>query len=124
MGAPRIATASEQQAAAITFALVNPYSRQKDAAIAYLEAVISKPETTMVTPAFFKKGMENYAQQYDISLPAFQDLYHIYETLGVYYGHLMVETDSSHILEYQQGLISFDQAIERVQSIAEAELYE
>lgn len=124
MGAPCIADASEQQAAPITFALVNPYSKQKEAAIAYLEAVISNPETTIINPVFFKKGMENYADQYDISLPAFQDLYHIYENLGVYYGHLMVETDSSHILEYQQGLISFDQAIERVQSIAEAELYE
>lgn len=123
MGAPGIQEESEQHSLIVFYLLVNPYSEQKEAAIAYLEAILSSLESTVMKPVFFQKDIEAYAGRYDITQPAFLDLYRLSQTAGIFYNYSM-DQSSSYIQEYQQGKISLDQAIERRQKKAEMSLYE
>ncbi len=111
---PNLQSDSEQAVIKMMYAMVNPYSRQQEAAIEYLEVMLENQADVVEWPAFFREDMAYYEQYYDVSVPAFQDLYGIFRNADVYYGHSW-DTSTDYIVEYQQGLISLDEAIERRQ---------
>ena len=123
MAAPRLADASEKNYLGISYAFVNPYSRQKEAAIEYLEVLAVNQSTVIEWPSFFREDIEYYEDMYDTSLPAFQDLYGIFRDSVIPAGYPQDSSDE-YITEYQQGLITFDEAIRRRQRAAEMGLYE
>ena len=61
--------------------------------------------------------MEYYEQYYDTSMPVFQDIYEIFKNSDIYCRYSWDSSDE-YITEYQRGLISFDEAIERRQKQA------
>lgn len=123
MPAPKFADVSEQSASYMYYAVVNPYGKQKEAAIAWLETIAAKRTETLQNPVFYEEDISAYEGEYDTSLPAFQDLYEIAKDTGIWFAYSLDNSDD-YILEYQQGKITLDQAIERRQKRAEAGLYE
>ncbi len=111
---PDLQSDSERHTLSLVYAIVNPYSRQQEAAIEYLEVMLENQAKVVEWPAFFREDMEYYEPYYDISVPAFRDIYEIFKNSDVYCGHSW-DTSTDYILEYQQGLISLDEAIERRQ---------
>ncbi|MDE7211772.1 MAG: hypothetical protein K2O03_10065, partial [Lachnospiraceae bacterium] len=120
---PKLQSESEKEGVALIYAFVNPYSRQQEAATEYLEVVLENQTDIVQQPLFFREDMAYYEQYYDTTAPAFQDLYAIFKNSIVYHGYSWDLSDA-YITEYQQGLISFDEAIERRQRSATMGLYE
>lgn len=120
---PKLQSASEKNLVALSYAYVNPYSKQKEAATEYLEVVLEGQEKCISMPLFFREDMEFYEPYYDTSAPAFQDLYGIFRDADVTLGYAW-DLSTEYITDYQRGLISFDEAIDRRQKCAETGLYE
>ncbi len=120
---PKLQSDIEKETIALTYAFVNPYSKQPDAAIEYLEVLLENQTDVTTQPMFLREDMEYYEQYYDTSVLAFQDLYEIFKNADVFYGHSWDLSDD-YITEYQQGLIDLDGAIERRQKQAVTGLYE
>ena len=120
---PKLQSDMEKETIALTYAFVNPYRKQPDAAIEYLEVLLENQTDVTTQPVFLREDMEYYEQYYDTSVLAFQDLYKIFKNADVFYGHSWDLSDD-YITEYQQGLIDLDGAIERRQKQAVTGLYE
>ncbi len=114
---PELQSDSEKETIAMTYAYVNPYSKQKEAAIEYLESILENQAEFVQMPLFFREDMEYYQPYYDTSMPAFQDIYEIFKNADVFYGYSWDLSDA-YITDYQRELISFDEAIERRQKQA------
>ena len=120
---PKLQSDSEKGLVALSYAFVNPYSRQQEAAVEYLECILENQTDIVQLPLFFREDIEYYEPYYDVSVPAFQDIYGIFRDSVVKYGYSW-ERYSDYITDYQHGLISFDEAIERRQKQAVTGLYE
>ena len=120
---PSLETGQETGLASIHYAYVNPYSKQKNAAVEYLEVIAANQNRIVGLPVFFREDVEYYEELYDTSMPAFQDIYGIYKNSAVKYGYSW-DLSMEYITDYQRGLITLDEAIERRQKIAVTGLYE
>ncbi len=120
---PKFQSDSEKITVGVTYAFVNPYSKQQEAATEYLEVILENQTNIIERPVFFQEDMEYYEQYYDTSILAFQDIYAIFKDADVFCGHSW-DLSTEYITEYQRGLISFDEAIERRQRRAVTGLYE
>ena len=120
---PKFQSDSEKITVGVTYAFVNPYSKQQEAATEYLEVILENQTNIIERPVFFREDMEYYEQYYDTSILAFQDIYAIFKDADVFCGHSW-DLSTEYITEYQRGLISFDEAIERRQRRAVTGLYE
>lgn len=120
---PKFASESEKNLVGLTYAYINPYSKQKAAAIEYLETVLDNQVQLVKAVSFFREDMEYYEPYYNTSLPAFQDIYDIHKNSDVMCGYSW-DLYTDYITDYQRGLITFDEAIERRQRKAVTGLYE
>ena len=125
MGTPGMDVPREETGMGLTFAVVNPYSRQKEAAVAYLEGIIAGGAKTRrsAMSVFLKKNLEDYAEIYDISLPAVRDLHELFSRAVCGLGSVWAPY-RDYIVEYQQGLITLEQALIKHQRQFEGGLYE
>ena len=98
--------------------VLNPHSRQKELAMAYLEAVARDPvgiyESQWYT-SFLFSDRSVYRESYDVGLPAFQDLYELFAggTVNPYpsgYPYYFMIVD-----EYQTGRLTLDEALDKLQ---------
>lgn len=124
MSVPKINSATDKTPMSLGFAIINPYSEHKKEAIAFLEAIAQNYKKTVREPNFLMQDISYYEEGYDVTLPAFQDLYNIYGNAAVAFGHSWDQSPEYYLLDYQHGLTSFDRAIERRQERATAELEE
>lgn len=113
----------EKGMVALEYAYVNPYSKQPEAAIEYLEVIAANQSRIAELPVFFREDINYYEEIYDTSLLVFQDLYEIFKNSAVKYGYSW-DTSLEYIVDYQRGLIGFDEAIARRQKKAVTGLYE
>lgn len=118
MSGPKIADASEKTYSHLGYYVINPYSKQKEAALEYLEAYITYNAQIMTYPQFLQEDIDTYSVWFDTSQPAFQDMYQLQKESVITRKNEMVRFDS-YIDDYQSGLITLDQAIEERQRIAE-----
>lgn len=125
MSVPVLNDLSEKLPASVTFAIINPYSRQKEAALAYLEALAVGGADIYTSPTsiFLIEDMELYRNHYDISLPVIQDMYEIYARTTIELGYIWAPY-MNYISDYQLGLITLDQALEEKRKQVEAYLLE
>lgn len=120
---PKLENEQEDNIIYLYYAYVNPYSTRKEAAIEYLEVIASDQAAITQLPIFFREDIGYYEDLYDTSMPAFLDLYEIFKNSAVYYRYSWDLSDE-YITDYQRGLITFDEAIERRQKRAVTGLYE
>ena len=108
---PKLQSDSEKNPVGMAYAFINPYSKQKEAALEYLEIILENQDAFVRMPLFFREDMEYYEQYYDTSMPVFQDIYEIFKNSDIYCRYSWDSSDE-YITDYQHGLISFDEAIE------------
>ncbi|MDE6874979.1 MAG: hypothetical protein K2P87_11040 [Lachnospiraceae bacterium] len=120
---PRLGAEGEKGLVSLEYAYVNPYGRQQEAAVAYLEVIAANQNRISKLPLFFREDVEYYEELYDTSLPVFRDLYGIHRDAQVICGYSWDLSDS-YVTDYQGGLISLDELVERRQKRAVTGLYE
>lgn len=125
MPVPVLSDPSEKLSAGLTFALLNPYGRQKEAALAYLEALVTGGTRTYNSPTsiFLREDLDAQESIYDTSLPVIRDMHEIYSQAVIELGYIWAPY-TDYINEYQLGLISLDEALEKKQRQVEASLLE
>lgn len=96
--------------------VLNPHSLQKELAMAYLEAVAKNPiNIYQSNNSFLFSDLSVYWETYDVEQPAFQDLYELFAggVINPYpssylYSDLVVD-------DYQNGRLTLDEALDRLQ---------
>lgn len=121
---PRITSEVKGNAVGMRCAFINPYSKNKELALEYLEAITKVPFdfNSANSAALLFKDKTMYADCYDISQPAFEDIYHIMQE------GMLVETgfylNGDIVDDYQNGRLSLDEAVAAIQREAEMWLNE
>ena len=119
---PCVKSPDEKSGAYISYAFINPFSKHKEAAEAYLGYLAETGLRFRTDRTFLYKDKELYADYYDIDSPYFFDLFELYENAGVC--DALVEINSSeeirpYVIEYQRGEISLDEYIANITRLAE-----
>ncbi len=97
----------------MTYAYINPNSPNKEQALKYLEAITEVPFEFHTFSTFLFQDKTIYEGHYDTTQPAFDDLYSIMEE-GVLRNNRYILTDNP-IVEYQNGRLTLDEAVEFIQ---------
>jgi len=121
---PRISDEVKKSPMICVFAVVNPHSKNKELAVAYLETAAEDMLSAINHPVFVQKDLSAYEGRYDMSLPVFQDLYDIYRNGAVVSNLFLGNEDQSIIDDYQGGNLTLEEALEEIQRRAEFWLYE
>ncbi|GHV06027.1 hypothetical protein FACS1894217_03920 [Clostridia bacterium] len=125
---PRVSSKVEHNVAGVMCAMINPYSEQKDLALAFLEAMAADPFGAVSgagnagLPLIFKDKIM-YEKQYDISSPTFDDIYNIMSN-GVIISVPFPYGAQEYIDDYQNGRLTLDEAVAVQQREAEMWLNE
>jgi ABC-type glycerol-3-phosphate transport system substrate-binding protein len=107
------------------FAVVNPLSRNKEAAIRFLETVTQDPFTMLSNTHFFLyKDQEAYSDMYDISLPGFKDLHSIFQNGIIHIDSAYPLENYNYVIDYQAGRLTAEEAIMTLQREVEMWLNE
>lgn len=121
---PRISPDVMKNVVGLEFAFINPHSKNKELALEYLETLTKVSfEYIHYTSAFLFKDKEMYADRYDISQPAFEDIYNVVKD-GKIVGTGGFYLNSDIINNYQNGRLSLDEAVAAIQREAEMWLNE
>lgn len=117
---PRLTDAVKTNVSSGVCAVVNPYSKNKELAIAYLEAVAEDSLAALKRPCMLLEDTDAYEGYYDMSIPAYQDIYELYQNGSTYQIHFPHrERMENVVLEYQHGNLTLDEAIAEIQRKAE-----
>jgi hypothetical protein len=121
---PRISSDVKGNFISMNCAFINPYSKNKERALKYLEAITEAPFDfiTGYTSVMFFKDKSMYADKYDITQPAFEDIYNIISN-GMFKNSTFFPSDSI-ITDYQSGKLTLDEAVAAIQREAEMWLNE
>lgn len=113
----------------VYYAVINPDSEKKEAALTYLECLCENRLDVVrfgyekYPSTFTTAGIRDYEAYYDITQPAFQDLLAIYEN-GAVWEASYYTWDSEIFMDYQNGLCTAEEAAAEIQRRAEMMLYE
>ena len=116
---PRITSEVTSNIADSYCAVVNPYSKNKELAIAYLEAAAEDVLSSMKQPNFTLKDLSSYEGYYDMTIPVYHDIYELFKNGGTYSICLPHRERMNIIYEYQHGNLTLDEAIAEIQRKAE-----
>ncbi len=107
----------------MTCAFINPYSNNKELALEYLEAIASDPfGYSRFSAEIMFKDKPMYADHYDINQPAFEDIYQIMKEGILRERSFFVSNDI--VDDYQNGRLTLDEAVTKIQREAEMWLHE
>ena len=137
--APRLSEDIKYNYAETSYAFVNPYSKNKEFAVEYLEAAADKMLAAVThdnparapfgrIPIFTLKDLSAYQGYYDMSIPLFMDIYEIYKDGAT--GELAFPMETTmdlfkpYFADYQDGKITLDEAIAARQREVDMWLYE
>jgi len=121
---PRLTEKVEKNYAFCTLAVVNPYSKHKEQAVAYLEAAASDMMSSVVKPVFVQKDLSAYNGHYDMSVPAYRDIYDIFSNGAAIEDTADLGLTWTNFDDYQNGKITLDEAVKEIQRQAELWLNE
>ena len=120
---PRLTSEVERNYSICTYAVVNPNSKNKELAVAYLEAAASNMLSAINKPVFVQESLSNYDGYFDMSVPIYRDVHDIFRD-GAATSLIYEESDSIVVEEYQNGRISLEEAIDEIQRKVEMWLFE
>jgi hypothetical protein len=121
---PRVSEDVQGNAVILQYAVINPLSRNKEAAMKLLETIAANPFETIRERHFLTKDPEAYREYYDISQPGFQDLLQVFQDGMVVTLNYPGEHSSQYIFEYQSGRLTAEEAIMTLQREVEMWLNE
>ena len=137
---PRISEDVTRNYTGALYAFVNPYGKNKELAVEYLEAVAENMLAVSCnieysaapfdkTPQFTIKDPSAYEGYYDMSIPIFMDIYEIFKDGAQ--GEIAMSAENSdfdyhmpYVVNYQDGKITLDEAIAARQREVDMWLYE
>jgi ABC-type glycerol-3-phosphate transport system substrate-binding protein len=121
---PRITPDIKNNYVSMYCAFINPYSKNKELALEHLEAITKVPfDFWLREGVLLFKGKEMYEERYDITQPAFEDIYNIMKNGDVSHtGGFFPSLDI--IDDYQNDRLTLDEAITAIQREAEMWLNE
>jgi len=122
---PRISGGVEKDYMNCVYAVVNPHSKKKELAVAYLETAAGDMLSAINQPVFVLKDLSAYNGHYDMSLPVFRDLYDIYSNGAVINKCFLGYEDYQLLVdEYQDGKLTLEETLGEIQRRAEFWLHE
>ncbi len=107
----------------IEYAIINPYSNNKEEAVEYLEAIAKNPYLALDDAIFLQKDINTYNEFIDITLPVFNDIFEIHKNGFIKTGYIP-EYQDDFIANYQQGRLTLDEAVALKQRQVEMALNE
>ncbi|MDE6733249.1 MAG: hypothetical protein K2J77_10280 [Oscillospiraceae bacterium] len=119
---PRVKNADEKSGAFITYAIVNPFSKKKEAAQAYLGYIAENGLRFRTERSFLYKDKLMYCDAFDTETPYFSDMFSICEDAAVCEALVELNSDSDvrpWVVEYQRGEITLEQYIANITRITE-----
>ena len=87
------------------YAVVNPHGKNKEQAVAYLEAAAVNMLASIKRPAFVQKDISSYDGYFDMSMPIYQDIYTIFRDAAVITKPSLSEDYHLIVQEYQNNQI-------------------
>ena len=121
---PRLSGDVDSNYSLCVFAIVNPYSRNKERAVAYLTAAAQDMQSAVTRPLFVQKELSAYEGVYDMTLPVYLDLYEFFRDGKVVADGVDRLMYNPVIREYQAGNFTLQQAVAELQRRAEMWLHE
>ncbi len=121
---PHITGDTDKNPALLEYAVINPFSTKKEAALELLEYVavnISKYGKTYSSGSsayFFYKDKSDYNDIYDTGSPLFDDIYTTYANAAIWEAAYPMEADY-WVWEYQDGRYSMEDIVEHLNHITE-----
>lgn len=120
---PKFSEEVQENMVTVMGLVLNPYSEQKELAMAYLEEIAKNPIGVYSKySSFLFEGINTYSEEYDITLPAVQDLYQLFSNGMI--GGMLYPNYNSVVADYQEGRLSLDEAINALQRETEMWLNE
>lgn len=119
---PYVKNANEKNGAFISYAIVNPYSKKKEAAQAYLGYIAETGLKYRRNPSFIYKDKSMYDGFYNLEKPYFNDMYSISENAAVCEALVAYNSDSDvrpFVIEYQRGEMTLDEYIASLSRLTE-----
>ncbi|MCL2747582.1 MAG: hypothetical protein FWE59_02885, partial [Oscillospiraceae bacterium] len=116
---PRLTDAVQRNYFGCLYAVVNPYGKNKELAIEFLEAAAANMISNVNRPVFVIEDISAYEGYYDMSLPIYRDIHNIYRD-GATLRDLFSMRESEQIIDdYQDGTVTLQQAVDEIQRKAE-----
>lgn len=119
---PCVKSSDEKSGAYISYAIVNPYSKKKEAAEAYLGYIAETGLRFRTERTFLYKDKSMYADVFDTETPYFNDLYSLNENAAVVEALAKLNSDSDvrpWVKEYQRSEITLDDYIANITRLME-----
>lgn len=119
---PYVKSPDEKSGTYISYAIVNPYSKKKEAAEAYLGYIAETGLRFRTERTFIYKDKSMYADVFDTETPCFNDLYSLNENAAVVEALAEYNSDADvrpWVKEYQRGEITLEQYIANITRLME-----
>ena len=97
-----------------SYALVNPFSNNKELAIEFLEAAARDMLSAVTKPVFVQKDLSAYEGHFDMSIPVYTDLHNIFRS-GAVIENIFPEDYISIVADYQKWRLSLQEAVDEIQ---------
>jgi ABC-type glycerol-3-phosphate transport system substrate-binding protein len=120
---PRLSAEIDHNVVTCNIALVNPHGKNKELATAYLEAAAEDMFTTVKQPAFVLKDPASYEGYYDMSQPVYQDIHNLFRD-GILWDGFFQYQRADIPMDYQNGKLTLDEAVDEIQRRADLWLNE
>jgi hypothetical protein len=108
---PRLSEDVQRNYFQCVYAVVNPYSKNKDLAVAFLEAAASDMLSSVNVPVFVLEDLSKYGGHYDMSVPVYRDMYEIFKDGAVVDYTFDANELHSLIDDYQAGRLTLDKVV-------------
>lgn len=111
---PKISESVEGNIAGCMCAVVNPYSKNKELAISYLETAAGDMLSSMMSPNFTLKDLSAYVNHYNMEIPVYRDIYEIFKNVIPNKRSFPSSERLDIALKYQAGELTLDEAINEI----------
>jgi hypothetical protein len=112
---PRLSEEIQTNSVRCVFALVNPNGKNRDLAVAYLEAAAADIHTAITRPVFMLEDLVGYQGVDDnMDLPVWQDIYGLFRD-GVIRSGFPQRERYDISMDYQAGKITLEEAVNEIQ---------
>jgi hypothetical protein len=122
---PRISENVEKNDVLVYYVVINPNSRNIDAAKTYLEAIAENPHNAIQSEVqnFTQRDISFYEGTYDISLSVFQDIFNLFKN-GIIVFNPNHNLSNQFVDDYQRGRRTLEETIDMLQREYEMALNE
>ncbi|MCL2665576.1 MAG: hypothetical protein FWE82_08185 [Defluviitaleaceae bacterium] len=118
--APRVSENVKHNYVYCVYAVVNPVGKNKDLAVAYLEAMARDMLGAVTAPVYVIEDLAAYDGYVDMTIPVYRDLYEIFKNGRPISNSFIAQANLLFIIQdYQGGRLDLDEAVNEIQRMAD-----